>query len=48
MLSIAKIFVVIAAVLAMVSGVWVAAALLRTLIRRSAGPNQNSPTQSGL
>lgn len=48
MLSIVKIFVVIAAVLAMVSGLWVAAALLRTLIRRNAGQNQNPPMQSEL
>ena len=46
MLSIVKIFVVIAAALAMASGIWVAAALLRTLTRNSTNPNQNSPTET--
>lgn len=46
MLSIAKIFVVIAAVLAMASGIWVATALLRTLTGKKTNPDQNSPTEA--
>ena len=46
MLSIVRIFVVIAAGLAMASGIWVAAALIRTLTRNKPNPNQNPPTET--
>jgi len=44
MLSIAKILVVIAAAVAIASGIWVAAALLRTLIH-SSSHDRNVPTE---
>ncbi len=46
MLSIVKIFVVIAAGLVMASGIWVAAVLLRTLTINRPNPNQNPPTET--
>jgi hypothetical protein len=46
MLSIVKIFVVIAAGLVMASGIWVAAVLLRTLTSNRPNPNQNPPTET--
>ena len=44
--SIVLILVIIAAALAIASGIWVAAALLRTLIRSKTESNSDSPTEA--
>lgn len=46
MSSIVLILVIVAAALAITSGIWVATALIRTLTRNSTKSNNNPPTEA--